>query len=386
MPRISVPGFAGPANALPSVQADAEDTHNLFPCLVSPGTPQKSAVYFRQCPGVVPYAFVDDSPGRFTFQEDDRAFGVTGSSFWEVFPNGTTTIWGTVASGSTQVSIVSNGTAGGQLLIVTGGRGWVFTLLTNTLIELTTANFPGTAFPAGMAQCCEFIDGVGIVTLRSSRRFYFSAREDFTSWDPLDFFERSEGSDNIVAVRRNGRDLWFPGSQTGEIWASIDDALFPFQPLPGVFQDRVGVANPMAFIRYRDGLAWLESNAYGAGVVKVSNGYQGVRISTEAVEADIQTADAINLSFLFAQQQDGHEFLWLLLPELQWTWVYDGTVGLWHKRDRWNPITCHWEPHLAQSCMYAFGGTSDAVPLVVSRLNGTIYQLSFSAYDNSVVP
>ncbi len=56
-------------------------------------------------------------------------------------------------------------------------------------------------------------------------------------------------------------------------------------------------------------------------------------------------------------------------------------MGLWHERALWDPDTAQWEPHLANSAMFAFGKT-----LVTDRSSGVIYELDLDAYDDSVVP
>lgn len=383
MARVSVPGFCGGANTLAFLQADVEDTQNLFTEIIAPGTAQKGPLqHLRDIPGVDPYAQVDDTPGRFCFAQDDRAWVVVGGSFSEVFPDKTTILRGSVASNSAQVSIVSNGSAGNQLLIVTGGQGYVFDLLLNTLTLLDGSGL-GSGFPVGEAQCCEFLDSYGIVVQRNSRRWFISDFENFLSWDPLDVYERSRASDNIVAVRRRGTEIWFLGSATSEVWYDSGDALTPFQALPALLN--YGGANAMAFIRYRDELAFLESGTTGGGIVSLTQGYQKRTISTRAVEQDIQRAGALNFSYLITLQMQGHEWLALLLPELEWTWVYDGSTNTWTKWTLWNTTTCETEVHLMQSFMYAFSGTGDAVPLITDNTSGVIYQLSFDAHAFNLV-
>ncbi len=382
MARISVPGFVGPANRLAFQAADTEDLINMLPEIITPGTAQKGpVVYLRDIPGVRPYATVDDTPGYFSFQQDGRAWVVVGTTFAEVFADGTTTVRGTVAT-SAQVSIVSNGSAGNQLMIVTGGIVYVYDLLTNVVTAVNGTGLWNT--PGAGAQSCEFLDGYGIVTQRQSRRWFISALEDFTTWDPLDVFERSRASDNLIALKRKGTLLYLLGSQTSEVWWNSGDALTPFQAYPYLLN--YGACNPMSVIRYGEELAFLESGTTGGGRVSLTQGGEGKRtISTKAVEQDIQIDIALNFSWLFTLQMQGHEFLALLLPQIDWTWVYDGATGQWAKWALWNTTTCAWEPYLMSSFMYAFGGGPDAVPLITDRTSGVIYELSFDVHSNGLV-
>lgn len=381
----SVPGFVGASNRLRSPAADPSDVIDWYIERTAPGAGTKAQSYYAPTPGLTPYAAVDDAPGRCMWYQDGRFFGITGGTFYELFQNQTVLVRGSVGNISNQSSIVSNGTAGDQLLICDGFDGYVFTLSTNAFTMINNTTFPGTGFPFGQALCVEFIDGYGVVVQRQSRVFFISAVEDFTSWDPLDFAERSEGSDNLAAVRRNGRELWFPGSLTGEVWTDIGDPLFPFAPIPGVFMES-GCTGAQGFPRFGGSLAWVQSDEHGAGVVVMANGYQGQRISTHAVEKDLQSVTDLTFSFLFAQQQQGHNFLWVLFPELHWTWVYDLTVGLWHKRAIWNAKTALYEPHPARCHAYAWGDRVNAVHLIGDRLSGTIYQLNLNAYSDEIAP
>lgn len=381
---VPIPGFIGPANPLRSPAADQEDCKNWYLEQIAPGLGAKGPAYYAPTPGLTAYATVPDSPGRTMFYQDGRAFGITGSTFYELFQNQTILIRGTVDNRSNQASIVSNGTAGNQLLVCDGFFGYVFDLGANTFLRIDDTNFPMTGFPDGSALCVEFIDGYGIVVQRDTRTFYISGHEDFTAWDPLNFGERSEGSDNLVGVCRNGRELWFPGSLTGEVWTDNGDPLFPFAPLQGVFMES-GALTPTAYCRYADSLAWLKSSEHGAGILNVANGYVGQRISTHAQEKDWQSVGDLTFSFIFAQQQGGHDFLWVLFPVLNWTWVYDLATNQWHKRTLWNPATALHEPHLARCHMYAWGDRTNAVHLVGDRTSGVIYQLDFNSYTDGLL-
>ena len=80
-----------------------------------------------------------------------------------------------------------------------------------------------------------------------SRTFAFSDLEDGTVWAALDVNERSEASDNIVAMVRSHREIWLLGSQTSEVWFDQGDPLNPFAPIQGVFVEQ-GCAAPYSGI------------------------------------------------------------------------------------------------------------------------------------------
>lgn len=379
MPRISVPGFVGPSNVQRATNQDIEETINRYYEPTAPGQ-SKVGGSLLPCPGLRPFAQVMDSPGATIFYQDGRCFVVIGTTFAEVFANGTTIARGTVAlpSSTLPASIVSNGTAGGQLLIVSGGQGYVFTLLTNAFTVIDTGTFPGTGFPVGTAQQCEFMDGYGIVLIVNSRAFQISGLEDFTAWDPLDIAERSEGSDNIQAMRRNHREIWFWGTKTGEVWYDSGDALFPFAPVPGTFLEQ-GSAS-VSSTRVNGTVAWLTLTERGIGVCSLANGYDPEVVSTPALDRFFQSSSQLQSARLFSQQQEGHIFLWVNVSDLPETPCYDYATKQWHKRALWDPTLAQYLPHEAVQQAFAFNKH-----LVVSRLSGNIYELSLTAYDDSIV-
>lgn len=384
MPRASVPGFAGPSNRLRSPQADVEDEINWYLEAVPPGTGQKAQLYYAPRPGLIPVAQVADTFGRSWLYQDGRCFGLIGLTFFELLKNYTVIVYGSVSAVSNQSSLVSNGSAGHQLLICDGFNGYIFDLTANTFTPINGTNFPGTGFPVGAAFCVEFMDGYFLVVQRDSRSFFISALEDGTSWDPLDVFERSEGSDNLIGIRRNHREIWLPGSLTGEVWYDAGDPLNPFQPVPGVFLES-GLVSNQALTRYLDSLAWVEVDAHGAGIVVRSNGYTATRISTHAVERDLQQAADLSASVLFPQQIQGHAFLWLYHPSFECTWVYDAILDRWHREGVWDTDGSNFQPHPARSHVYAWGDESHAVHLIQDWSSGVIYQMDLNTYTDGLV-
>lgn len=373
MEPIALPGFAGPSNTLASVNADAEDLINLFIESTPPGS-GKVPKYLRATPGIRPFATGPEGTIRGEFSQDGRAFAVSGGRFIELDENGTGTDYGSVLDDGLPASMQSNGTAGFQVLTLSGGLGYIFDLAANTLTQITD---PG--FPADVVQA-EFMDGYFIVTIRDTRRFQISALEDGTSWDALDVGERSEGSDNIVSMIRNHRELWFLGGKTGEVWYDNGDPDFPFAPIQGVFVEQ-GSAAAFSVCRRNNTIAWLGADERGNGVVYQADGYIPQQVSTFAVETNIQTEGSdLELTTAFAQQIGGHVFSWMHIPSLPWTWVYDATEKLWHKRAIWDATACEYLPYIDGAYMFAFGKH-----LLGSRLDATIYELSPDFFDDEVV-
>jgi len=81
-----------------------------------------------------------------------------------------------------------------------------------------------------------------------------------------------------------------------------------------------------------NGLFWLGRDRRGQGIVYRANGYAGVRISTHAVEWQIQQYADISDAIAYTYQQDGHSFYVLIFPTANTTWVYDAATQAWHER------------------------------------------------------
>jgi hypothetical protein len=370
---MEIPGFVGPSNTLASPLADCERTVNLFTERTEPGTATTPA-YLRGTPGIVPFASCGDSPLRGLFAQDGRCFAVAGTTFVEIDTiTGAVTPYGPVATDTAPVSMASNGTAGHQILVISGGFGYIFDLVALTLSAALGGDFPATA------RMCAFMDGYFLVLVFGTRRFQISALEDGTSWDALDVAERSEGSDDIVTLIRNHREIWLMGTQTSEVWYDTGDPLFPFAPVGGVFVE-AGSAAAWGAVRADNTLIWLDRDERGAGIVRRADGYTPARISTYAVERALAAAPELDRAQAFAEQTEGHLFYWLYIPGLETTWVYDVGEGLWHERALWDPVACVFAPHVA--VCHAF---VRARHLVGDRQSDTVYHLTLTAYADEVV-
>lgn len=368
-------GFVGPTNRMAGTVQDAEDTYNFCIESTQPGV-GKSPKALVGTPCIEPFAEgPDEIRVNGVFAQNGRSFAVFGEFFCEVSEMAIVTNYGSVGNDSLPVSMVSNGSAGNQILIISNELGFIFDIITNTLTQITDPDFP-----AGVGQC-EFMDGYFFVLIKNTRRFQISALEDGTSWDALDVAEVSEASDNIVAMKRNHREIWFLGNQTSEVWYDNGDALFPFAPIQGVFVE-CGCASAFGVTRADNTLFWMGLDERGNGVIWKADGYTPVRVSTYAIETFIEQTAIIEQTSAFAMSTRGHLFVWFFIPDIHGVPVYDAAEGLWHKRSLWDSTTVSWTPNLVNSHMFAFGKH-----LMGSPSGNWIYEMSWDFYaDVLVVP
>jgi hypothetical protein len=355
-------GFIGPSNTLASWNVDVERTVNQYVEGVAPGT-SKVPAWLAPRPGLTKYVVLGAGPVRGLGYQDGRCFAVGGAGFYEPTATHTATYRGAVRVDGRPASLFTNGSAGDQWGICSGGLFYVFDMTANTLTNVTL-NVPSPAAMGG------FVDGYGVILKRGSRQFQISALEDFTTWDALDVFEVSQNSDNLRALIVVHNQLWLMGSQTYQIWTDVGDADTPFQPIPGSLGQQ-GICGEFAWAVNDNTLYWVSANSFGAGQVFRAVGYQPERISTHAVELALQNAPRLEDTICWSYQVRGHVFIVVYVPTLSTSWVYDTATNLWHEEGIWNVTAGDFEPHLGRCSIAAF---NNAI-LVGDRLSPAIYQI-----------
>jgi hypothetical protein len=150
------------------------------------------------------------SGGRAHIFVAGREFAVIAGDFIEISQFGIITEHGTVSVGSDPATISYNGDGGGELLITSGGNGYIFTLATNVLSTVAAL--------AGIATMGDSLDGYFIVLDAAASKFYISDLLDGTTWDPTMFAQRTIASDPWTSMIVNGRYVWLLGTETSEVW------------------------------------------------------------------------------------------------------------------------------------------------------------------------
>jgi hypothetical protein len=365
--------FCGGSAAERSLPMSAARTVNLYRSSVESEDAAKHA-YLVGTPGLAPLGTVATSGGRGVYTQDGRTWTVVGATLYELTVNPfTATARGTIPDDGEPISWASNGDGGDQLAIVGGGVLKILDLATHALsaaIVLPMTHAPGLI---------GFIDGYFVCNERDSLICWFSALEDGTSWDSLDFFARSTASDRIVAqVCANSR-VWVFGSETSEAYEDVGDADNPFQPVRGsLFQ--IGCAGAWTIGVGVSTLRWVGQSSRASAAVYRLEGYGGARVSTHALEARLGAATTLANAEALTYEQDGHLFYALTCPSLGVageTHVLDETEGQWHERTRWQTALARDErwPVRGHACV---GG----VHVVGSHDSGSIWTLDLDTYDD----
>lgn len=251
---------------------------------------------------------------------------VVGNQVWYVNGSGFTTIVSSYAPPLTSallqtttgpVSIDENGSS---LVIVDGVARYALNLNTWELSQVA----------GGAASSVAFIDGYFVLNRPGSQQFEVSEPYS-TTVDPTSFAAAEGSPDNLVALVADHRELWLFGATSTEVWANTGNLDFPFERIPSAFM-QVGCAAPYSVARMDNSLFWLGADRNGTGMVWRADGYRPARISTAAIEREIQSYTLVSDAQAFAYQQDGHTFYVLTFPTADRTWVFDAATGEWHER------------------------------------------------------
>jgi hypothetical protein len=205
---------------------------------------------------------------------------------------------------------------------------------TNTGTTLTFTPFlTQLTSPFAGAVGCGFLDGWFVFNQPDSQIFWVMDSTG-TTVDPL-YFASAEGSpDNLVTLIVDHREVWLFGTNSVEVWYDAGLPDFPLARIQGAFNE-IGCLAAYSVAKLDNGLFWLGADARGNGIVYRSKGYSGERVSTHAVEWQIQQYATLSDAVGYTYQQDGHSFYVLNFPNANTTWVYDVATGAWHERAAW---------------------------------------------------
>jgi hypothetical protein len=379
VPRVSIEGFVGPANAQQSRTLDVERTDNLYIAPAAPGVSPKGPGALACRPAMVPWTVFPDSPIRGLFAMNGRLWAVGGTTYAEIMSDGTFGTGHPVATDNRPVSIITNGTfksGGKQNLIVSANKGYVDALDTDAFVQITDPNWPTIVHQA------EYMDGYGLVGVgNASIRFQWSKLFDFTSWPALNFAERSTAMDSIGALIRLQRTLLVFGTDTMEPWYDVGQGNTVFAPTGSVLVEQ-GISMTFTMLRADNTVYWVGTNADGHRLVYRLDGMTPRRVSTFAVEQALQRWDVVQQFYTYAIvfQLEGHSYYALICPtDTDGSFVYDITLDRWYQWGHWDPTAGIFRPWRAMGHAIAFERC-----LVGDYKSGTIFELRTDTYADTL--
>lgn len=362
MQTVQVAGFVGPTNVQRSVTIDAERSVNWFTEAVGAGTPKVPAS-MPPTPAVTPFVGLYAGPVRGMGYNNGRMFAVGGGVFHEIFASQTVNVIGSVAIDGNPATLCTNGAAGNQWMITSGGLGYIFDLTLNTLTQITDASFPDVV-TQGL-----FFDGFFIV-LTPNGDFFLSDLEDGTSWNALNFAAENQFADTVVAMSKTHDNLWLYGTQNTGPYYNSGQPISPYIPIPGSLIEH-GILAPFSAVEIDNTTYWLSQDEHGRLGVCSGQGYIPVKISNPAIDYKLSQSKKLSQALAFGYQLGANLFYCLFVPDLDTTIVYNIATKQFHEWGHWNPDLMRYIPHVARNHVFAFGRH-----LVGSRLNRVIYELT----------
>jgi hypothetical protein len=306
-----------------TLRAASERHVNYMLKKTEPGN-EKAGFFREQVPGLTQLA----NPGaaiRGCFSLGNRAWFVAGDRLYQLFSDMTYTELGALQTTTGRVEMTQGLFS---LVAVDGPFGYALTLADNAFGQITDPDFYGS-------NRVSFLDGKFQFVRPDTQQFYWSDGIDgATEYDALGFASAESSPDNIVGHIVDHRELWFLGTDSGEVW----------YPSPGTDQVyarnngaaiEVGCSAAHTLQQVDNSIAWVGRDRRGQGMVWLaggSNGYIPIRISTNEVEEAIEKVADLSGAYAWVYQDAGQTFYCLQVPGLTTTWVWDASTRKWHER------------------------------------------------------
>lgn len=225
---------------------------------------------------------------------------------------------GNIGVGTSPVSMADNGKDVGDSMVVVDGspNGWEVTLSTRAFAAIVdgTGTFVGS-------NRVDYLSGFFLFNAPDTPYWYISLLNQ-VAFNALDVAAKSAYADNLQSLGVRQREVWLIGALTTEPWYLAGGADFAFEAVSSTFVP-YGCAAKYSVASVDASLIWLTQDLKGRGLIVKSDGYQAVRISTHALEQELNKYPRLDDAIASTYQIEGHTFYVLTFPTADKTWVYD---------------------------------------------------------------
>ena len=356
-----------------SVNAADNRMVNLFPEIVPEGG--KDPAFLQRAPGMSDSGLSPGSAGgvnclyTYTYNQINYLVVNQGQGIYTSANGGALVYRGNISPTVTDlfVTMSHNDT---QVFIANryNNTGWVMDMASFAITQEAGSTFGPDNIGVGTVA---YLDGYFVFNTPGTNRVYVSNLLDGTTIDPLAWANADGSPDLVQTIAVINGELWIFGTNSIEVWYNAGTTPFPFAPIQGSFNE-TGCAAIDSVATLDNSLFWLGRDARGQGVVYRTNGYRPERVSTHAVEWQIQRYTDLSDAIAFTYQQDGHAFYVITFPTGNATWVYDVSTQAWHERASWDGT--NFNRHIA-NCQAFYEGQT-----LVGCTDGTINVLSTDVY------
>lgn len=366
---MKIPFVGGSATARSS-NANAERSVNCY-LEMDRGSPRAPVALYGM-PGTVLQATLAAGAHRGAIYSggsvDAGAYFVAGSHIYRMNPfNFAVVDCGEITTNTGRVGMATNGN---EVLIVDGVKGWIVT--GTALSEIIDPDFPDGVTGAA------YLNGYFVVFGDGSQKFYWAENPlSGVAWNGLDFASAEGSPDDIVGGVADHGQLWFIGSDSGEVFDFTGDADQPFQRSGSTFVEH-GTVSPWTVQAFDNSVVWLSRNKDGEAIFLRTQGGNPVRFSTHALECALAGYATLADAFAFVFQMQGHTFYVVTFPTADATWFFDAASGEWFEWLWRDPETNEYHRHRSASHVF-MGGRH----LVGDWEDGRVYSLAMDAYTDN---
>ncbi|MCK5609377.1 hypothetical protein KAR91_46320 [Candidatus Pacearchaeota archaeon] len=223
--------------------------------------------------------------------------------------------------GIARASMASNGT---ELIVITGGRGWIIDESSGTpFLEIVAAGFTANGVP----QQVIFIDSYFLVTT-DSKKFIRSDENDGLTWVATNVFTAESDPDDIVTLIKHKNQAFIAGSETIE----------EFRNLAGIFQrsgffiDK-GVFAPFGMVKSSKSFMWIGGGEGETPAIWELSGNEAQKVSTTAIDSalDDLTTEEVSAAFTYKYGKKGAYIIGFTFPSF--TFEYNEVTQIWNERE-----------------------------------------------------
>lgn len=259
-----------------------------------------------------------------------------------------------------------------ELLIVTGGTGYVFTIATGVLAAITDVNFPFGA------SSVAYINGRFIVNKPNTRQFYVSGLLNGALWTYLSstaiLGSKENNSDLLVRVGNLNGTLILWGALSIEFWQDIGASPLPYQRINGATQSW-GLAAPLSDVEVGNTRIFLGYSPDGGLAVIRLNGFVPEMITDSDLNTLFSSFSTVSDAVAFTYTVYGHPIYQLTFPTENRSFAYDSTTGIWHEAQTGAAEVAR---HFAN-----YGITFNSKNYVTDPTSGVIYLLDKDVYTDN---
>lgn len=268
------------------------------------------------CDGLQGFAAIDGiTTGiRSALEVDGSLYVVAGTQLFKVTSNSIVTSLGSMSiSATAQVYMARNRRSTPDIAVVCDG------VMYNYRTSLAQVTDVDLLAPLSLTV----VDGIFIIGT-ADNKWQAGEIDDATAWDALSFERADASPDPVVRVFSRQNEALIFNEKTCEFWTNIGGADATGFSRSAVMDLGCIAANSVA--RLDQTVAWVAHDR----TVRLLQGYSGNRISTPAVERDIEALADKSAIDATSWTRDGHSYYQISTAD--WTWVYDSQKG-WTNRE-----------------------------------------------------